>query len=51
MWADRLGHDMVVEYEGESVADYPGDSSKFSAAGYDYDVRDDDHAHFRTTDI
>ena len=51
VWADRLGHDMVVEYEGESVADYPGDSSKFSAAGYDYDVRDDDHAHYRTTDI
>ena len=50
VWADRLGHNMVVEYEGESVADYPGDSSKFSAAGYDYDVRDD-HAHFRTTDI
>ena len=51
VWADRIGHDMVVEYEGESVADYPGDSSKFSAAGYDYDVRDDDHAHYRTTDI
>ena len=61
VWADRLGHDMVVEYEGESVANYPGDSSKFSAAGYDYDVRDenprpeeeiaDDHAHYRTTDI
>ena len=40
VWADRLGHGMVVEYEGKSVADYPGDSSKFSAAGYDYDVRD-----------
>jgi len=50
VWADRLGHDMVVEYEGESVADYPGDSSKFSAVGYDYDVRDDD-AQYRTTDI
>jgi hypothetical protein len=43
VWADRLGHEMVVEYEGVSVADYPGDSSKFSAAGYDYDVRDDEH--------
>jgi len=51
VWADRLGHDMVVEYEGVSVADYPGDSSKFSAAGHDYDVREDDHAHYRTTDI
>ena len=43
VWGDRLGHDMVVEYEGESAADYPGDSSKFSAAGYDYDVRGDEH--------
>ena len=50
VWADRLGHDMVVEYKGESAAEYPGDSSKFSAAGYDYDVRtiEDIHA---TTDI
>tara|TARA_B100001057_G_scaffold252163_1_gene252414 strand:+ start:1618 stop:2430 length:813 start_codon:yes stop_codon:yes gene_type:complete len=43
VWGDRLGHDMVVEYEGESAADYPGDSSKFSAAGYDYDVRGYEH--------
>ena len=50
VWADRLGHDMVVEYEGESVADYPGDSSKFSAAGYDYDVRSFEDIH-ATTDI
>ena len=42
VWADRLGHDMQVEYKGNSVADYPGDSSKFSAAGYDYDVRSDE---------
>ncbi len=42
VWADRLGHDMQVEYKGSSVADYPGDSSKFSAAGYDYDVRSDE---------
>ena len=42
VWADRLGHDMQVEYKGASVADYPGDSSKFSAAGYDYDVRFDE---------
>ena len=41
---------MVVEYEGESVADYPGDSSKFSAAGYDYDVRSIEDIH-ATTDI
>ena len=33
---------MQVEYKGASVADYPGDSSKFSAAGYDYDVRSDE---------
>ena len=41
VWADRLGHDMQVEYKGASAADYPGDSRKFSAAGYDYDVRED----------
>jgi hypothetical protein len=50
VWADRLGHDMIVEYEGKSVADYPGDSSKFSAAGYDYDVRSIEDIH-STTDI
>ena len=30
------GEELVVEYEGESSADYPGDSSQFSISGYDY---------------
>ena len=38
VWADRLG-EFVVEYEGESPADYPVDQSDHSIAGYHYDVR------------
>jgi len=38
VWADRLG-EFVVEYEGESPADYPIDQSDHSVAGYHYDVR------------
>ena len=38
VWADRLG-EFVVEYEGESAADYPIDQSDYSVAGYHYDVR------------
>ena len=30
------GEELVVEYEGESPADYPGDPSQFSISGYDY---------------
>jgi len=52
VWADRAGEKLVVEYEGETPADYPGDGSLYSVAGYNYDVREiDDHAHYRTTDI
>lgn len=40
VWADRSGEPLIVEYEGETPADYPGDSSSYSVAGYDYDVRD-----------
>jgi hypothetical protein len=39
VWADRLGK-LVVEYEGDSPADYPGDQSDHSIAGYTYDVRE-----------
>jgi hypothetical protein len=39
VWADRSGEPLIVEYEGETPADYPGDSSSYSVAGYDYDVR------------
>ena len=31
---------LVVEYEGDSPADYPGDQSDHSIAGYTYDVRE-----------
>ncbi len=30
---------LTVEYEGTSPADYPGDNSAYSIAGYNYDVR------------
>ena len=30
------GEELVVEYEGESPADYPGDPSQISISGYDY---------------
>ena len=39
VWADRSGEPLIVEYEGQSPADYPGDSSSYSIAGHDYDVR------------
>ena len=30
------GEELVVEYEGETPADYPGDPEQFSISGYDY---------------
>ena len=39
VWANRLGENLYVEYEGESPANYPGDSSQYSIAGYNYDRR------------
>ena len=30
---------LVVEYEGRTPADYPGDNTGYSIAGYNYDVR------------
>ena len=40
IWANRLSDEKLhVEYEGQSPADYPGDNSSFSIAGYDYDKR------------
>ena len=40
VWANRIGPDLHVEYEGESPADYPGDQSDHSIAGYHYDKED-----------
>ena len=39
IWANRIGEKLYVEYEGETPADYPGDPSLYSVAGYDYDVK------------
>ena len=30
---------MIVEYEGETPADYPGNNNQYSIAGYHYDKR------------
>ena len=30
------GEPLIVEYEGKSAADYPGDPTQFSISGYDY---------------
>lgn len=38
--ASRIdGEKLIVEYEGQTPADYPGNSKQFSISGYDYDVR------------
>ncbi len=35
--ASRIdGEKLIVEYEGETPADYPGDPTQFSISGYDY---------------
>ena len=41
VWANRIGPELIVDYEGESPADYPGDQSGHSIAGYNYDVREE----------
>lgn len=38
------GEKLIVEYEGETPADYPGDSSQFSISGYDYGAKGVDRA-------
>jgi len=38
--AERTDVDkLIVEYKGETPADYPGNNSQYSIAGYNYDVR------------
>lgn len=34
------GEELIVEYKGESPADYPGDNSQYSVAGYHYDTKE-----------
>ena len=41
VWANRIGTPLITEYDGESPADYPGDQSGHSIAGYNYDVREE----------
>lgn len=38
------GEKLIVEYEGSTPADYPGDSSQFSISGYDYGAKGVDRA-------
>lgn len=33
------GENLIVEYKGETPADYPGDNSQYSVAGYHYDTK------------
>jgi|TARA_B100000902_G_scaffold140705_1_gene138648 hypothetical protein len=41
--ASRIdGEPLIVEYQGETPAEYPGNSDQFSISGYDYDVRGGD---------
>lgn len=35
------GEPLVVEYEGQTPAEYPGDDRQYSISGYDYDARGD----------
>ena len=45
IFAERKdGEKLIVEYEGTTPADYPGDSSQYSIAGYDYGVKGVDRA-------
>ena len=33
------GENLIVEYEGETPADYPGDNSEYSVSGFHYDTK------------
>lgn len=35
------GEKLIVEYEGETPADYPGDNSEYSVSGYHYDTKEE----------
>lgn len=40
VWADRLGEKIIVEYEGKTPDDYPGDNTQYSIAGWTYDKKE-----------
>ena len=43
--ASRIdGEKLIVEYEGQTPADYPGSSDQFSISGYDYGAKGVDRA-------
>lgn len=33
------GEDLIIEYQGETPADYPGNNEEYSVVGWNYDVR------------
>jgi hypothetical protein len=40
VYAERVdGEKLIVEYEGETPADYPGNNDEYSVVGWNYDVR------------
>jgi hypothetical protein len=40
--AERIdGEKLIVEYQGETPADYPGDNSEYSVSGFHYDNKED----------
>jgi hypothetical protein len=40
VYANRIdGENLIVEYEGNSPADYPGNNDEYSIVGWNYDVR------------
>jgi hypothetical protein len=38
------GENLIVEYQGNSPSDYPGDNTQYSVAGYHYDVKEKNNA-------
>lgn len=40
IYGERMdGEKLIVEYEGESVSDYPGNNDEYSVSGFHYDTR------------
>lgn len=40
IYGNRMdGEDLIVEYEGQSPGDYPGNNDEYSIVGWNYDVR------------
>jgi len=40
VYGERIdGEKLIVEYEGETPADYPGNSEEYSVVGWNYDTK------------